>query len=490
METVLDLVRSCGIDPGLPIGRKREHHCACPHCGGSKRFRIWPEDGQGGKYDCRDCGRKGDDIQFCRDFLQLDFRAAAERCGRQDLLADLAGFKPKPRQAKSPRLPEVKTPAAYLPASHKFPPAEWVAQANEFAHQCHLALITNPKIMAWLAGRGITAEAVARYSLGWNFGDVGKPLFKSRKTWGLPLESNEQGKNKPLWLPIGLVVPYLVVNQVVRLRIRRPRAERDKFLPDLKYYVVPGSFMGTMVLEPTRRAFVVIEAELDAMACAVATDLCGAVSVQTLEGKPDNFAHQILSNSLQILEALDVGDQGAASEVGKRARKWWRTTYSDNCERWPVPRGKDPGEAFAAGVDLGEWICAGLPPVLMLASPAEPAFAPPATDDQDESSGESRLSSGSKERGAEKGEGGAAVTIRAADGREFSVAATKEEWHTEVAAGRVVFSKKELELAMSAMAGASPEEAALLLDVKELFPGSFVKAARTTARETEMEEAV
>lgn len=399
METVLDLVRGCGIDPGLPIGRKREHHCACPGCGGSKRFRIWPEDGTGGKYDCRDCGKKGDNIQFCRDFLQLDFRAAAERCGRQELLAELAGAKPKPRQAKSPRLPEAKPPAAYLPASHKFPPAEWVAQANGFAHQCHLALITNKKLMDWLAGRGITAEAVARYSLGWNFGDGGKPLFKSRKTWGLPLEAGEQGKNKPLWLPIGLVVPYLVDNQVVRLRIRRPQAERAKFLPELKYYVVPGSFMGTMVLEPNRRAFVVIEAELDAMACAVATQLCGAVSVQTLEGKPDSFAHQILSHSLQILEALDVGDQGAASEVGKRARKWWRATYPDICERWPVPRGKDPGEAAKAGVDLGEWLTAGLPPVLTISGPTPAKVQPEPVSP--EGRVESALSSGQVEEGAE-----------------------------------------------------------------------------------------
>jgi hypothetical protein len=398
METVLDLVQGCGVNPGRPIGRKREHHCACPGCGGSKRFRIWPEDNNGaGSYDCRDCGKRGDNIQFCRDFLGLDFRAAAERCGRHDLLDELAGRKPKPRQAKSPSLPAAPRPIDWNPPSYNCPPEAWVAQANEFAHQCHLALIANKKLMDWLAGRGITAEAVARYSLGWNLGNGGKPLFKSRKTWGLPLEANEQGRNKPLWIPVGLVIPYLLDNQVVRLRIRRPKAERDKFLPEVKYYVVPGSFMGTMVLEPHRRAFVVIEAELDAMACAVATELCGAVSVQTLEGKPDSFAHQVLSSSLQILEALDVGDLGAASIVGKRARAWWRATYPDICERWPVPRGKDPGEAFAAGVDLGEWLTAGLPPILTVTAsapvPEKPVEVIP------EVSGQSAVSSGLRKEG-------------------------------------------------------------------------------------------
>jgi hypothetical protein len=52
--------------------------------------------------------------------------------------------------------------------------------------------------------------------------------------------------------------------------------------------------------------------------------------------------------------ALDVDQAGA------QAWQWWKTTFPD-CERWPVPKGKDPGEAFEAGVDIREWVVAGLP---------------------------------------------------------------------------------------------------------------------------------
>jgi hypothetical protein len=46
---------------------------------------------------------------------------------------------------------------------------------------------------------------------------------------------------------------------------------------------------------------------------------------------------------------------------GAAGGKWWREQYQQY-KRWPVPRGKDAGEAFAAGIDLRMWVMAGLPP--------------------------------------------------------------------------------------------------------------------------------
>jgi hypothetical protein len=50
----------------------------CPNCGGDDKFIFWPKDDQ---YWCRQCNVKGDSIQFCRDFLGLDYRSACLKSG-------------------------------------------------------------------------------------------------------------------------------------------------------------------------------------------------------------------------------------------------------------------------------------------------------------------------------------------------------------------------------------------------------------------------
>jgi hypothetical protein len=122
--------------------------------------------------------------------------------------------------------------------------------------------------------------------------------------------------------------------------------------------------MATMIIGEERKAFVVVESELDAIACAAATDIAGAIGLGALEIKPDAAAYQILKGAVQILNALDYGDTGGGKKAAERAMIWWKENFNDKCDRWPVPAGKDPGEAVKKGIDLGKWIEAGLPPVL------------------------------------------------------------------------------------------------------------------------------
>ena len=65
------------------------------------------------------------------------------------------------------------------------------------------------EVMEYLAGRGITEEIIVRYGLGWNGGQNGKDVFRSRESWGLSKLANDKGRPKPLWLPMGLVIPYM-----------------------------------------------------------------------------------------------------------------------------------------------------------------------------------------------------------------------------------------------------------------------------------------
>jgi len=69
---------------------------------------------------------------------------------------------------------------------------------------------------------------------------------------------------------------------------------------------------------------------------------------------------------------LDYGDQGGARQAAARAFQWWSDHYGKRCERWPVPNGKDPGEAYQLGVDLKRWIEAGLPPILTISHEPKP----------------------------------------------------------------------------------------------------------------------
>lgn len=218
----------------------------------------------------------------------------------------------------------------------------------------------NAEVLSMLAARGISATTAENFRLGWCPGEEGKDIWRSRSAWGLPDIRKDDGKLKALWLPVGLVIPHVVDGIIFRLRIRRPEGEP-------RYYVVPGSSMSTMVIESTRRAFVIVEAELDGIAVASQNRLAGAVALGSASAKPDAEACQVLQGALQILNALDYGDIGGGAKAVGRAVQWWKEHFN-RCDRWPVPQGKDPGEAFRMGTDLEQWIKAGLPPVLTIAT--------------------------------------------------------------------------------------------------------------------------
>jgi hypothetical protein len=224
----------------------------------------------------------------------------------------------------------------------------------------HGQLLEEPEQLAYLAGRGISEQSVRRYRLGYNPGENGRPaIYRARGAWGLPAEQ-KNGRPRPLWIPRGIVIPLIVADAVHRIRIRR---EKQDLTPEfnLPYFMLPGSSAATMVLGDDARAFVVVEAELDAVACAdAAGDICSAAAVGSSSTKPDEAATAVMKGALCILNALDF------DAAGRKAFGWWRQEFS-RVKRWPVPEGKDPGEAFEKGINLRAWILAGLPPVFRMA---------------------------------------------------------------------------------------------------------------------------
>lgn len=320
-----------------------EWHGPCVSCGGTDRFHVWPEqnEGQGG-YWCRGCEKAGDAIQFLRDFEGKSFKEACE-------FLNLHPDETKHTAPAARRKPE------FQPTEHESPVDLWQQSAESFITWTQTELNKNKNVLDWLAARGIDLATAEYYRLGWNPGDDGKDLYRPRKLWGLPEFLKEDRKRKALWLPRGLVIPHAFDGVLYRIRIRRPEGEP-------RYYVIPGSAMAPMMLEQGRRAFVVVEAELDAIAVVTACGLVGALALGSSAAKPDKFSFDVLRDCLQILNALDYDAAGA------KAMKWWDEQFPRNCDRWPVPQGKDPGEAYKMGTDFDLWIKAGLPPALTITS--------------------------------------------------------------------------------------------------------------------------
>lgn len=293
---------------------------------------------------CFGCGAGGDAAEFLMKLHGIEFPEALRRLG-----VDNNGNRP----VKAPlRVPRVKSgnpgDVPTVPAVYGRPADLWVEKATKFSAWCHGQLMKNEKQLAWLAARGIGRQAVVDSGLGWNPGESDdKPqFFRHRHSWGLPDELKPSGKKKMLWLPRGLVIPMFDGDNVLRLRIRADRP---------RYYVVPGSSMSLMVINGDHRCLTIVESELDAiMLSAVAGDLSGYVALGSSHAKPDGSVDYYLKRAGNIVLALDYDDAGI------KAMDWWAENYP-RAKVWPLPDGKDPGDAFMAGVDLREWVLASYP---------------------------------------------------------------------------------------------------------------------------------
>src|SRR5947209_717167 len=106
-----------------------EYHSPCPSCGGKDRFIIWEKQG---RYFCRQCSLKGDAIQFCRDFMGMDYRSACARVGAETKNSF---------QSRSYR------PSLFEPQHAKEPSILWQNSAQKFVSESHKALFEAPEAL-------------------------------------------------------------------------------------------------------------------------------------------------------------------------------------------------------------------------------------------------------------------------------------------------------------------------------------------------------
>ncbi|MDY0228359.1 MAG: CHC2 zinc finger domain-containing protein [Desulfomicrobium apsheronum] len=352
---VLSLVEQRGLAPRQVSSAKGgEYASACPFpdCVSKSatpdRFRIWPEQGEAGKYWCRGCDRNGDAINLLMELDGKNFREAAAIVGKR--------LDPRPA-VRTPRMPApVAAPVATV-RTPNMPPEQWTERAGAIAAKAAETLLADPARLEWLAKRGITAKTAARFGLGWNL----EPIIRPYPAWGLPAETwPESGKPKYVRVPAGLVIPWRDGETVLRLRVRQLDAEP-------KYYVIPGGAKNPqplMVLPGTwagqHKAVVLCEAELDAILLAQEVgDLVTVIALGSAQTRPeDELAVHTVQSAAWIGLWLDrdkAGDDYTAK---------WMQAYADTAEDIrPQGDGKmDPGDTYAAGVSIREHVLTSLPP--------------------------------------------------------------------------------------------------------------------------------
>ncbi len=164
-----------------------EYSSACPFCGGIDRFIIKPEEGPTGRYWCRQCGKKGDAIQYLRDVKGMSY---PEAC-------DVLNIKPKEVKCRYRPLNTARNASAtpkWEPQTSDAPSDIWQAKGKSFVDWAAKNLWKKESSQAreWLMDeRGLTQKTIRNADLGWNPQDY----FPSRKVWGLP---DKQGDTKTI----------------------------------------------------------------------------------------------------------------------------------------------------------------------------------------------------------------------------------------------------------------------------------------------------
>ena len=309
-----------------------EYAGPCPICGGRDRFRVQPNGAGGPRWYCRQCGggQWHDAIDLVQQRDRVDFAEAVAR---------LTGSAPELASA-----PTAAPAPAAMPEPTEAPGALWQERAQTFCQDCRQRLWSDAgkAALAGLRARGLADDTIFEAGLGWNDHD----RREDRAAWGL------EGKTK-VWLPRGVVIPWLIGGQLWRVNIRRPAADVAKSGP--KYIGPAGSSNGLYGADGLRAGFpaVLVEGEIDALTLAQhAGNLAAPVATGSTHGARRARWLGRLALASSVLVCYD------ADEPGQAAASYWLGALS-NARRWR-PYWADANAMAQDGADLRQWLAVGL----------------------------------------------------------------------------------------------------------------------------------
>ena len=395
--------------------RGGEYAGACPFCGGTDRLHVQPA---AGVWRCRRCSpadRWEDGVAFVARRDGVPFREAVRRLrpsGPDGPDGAPIGPAPHPLRtssnaslflsAQTPTIyraernehqagpaiaAPLRPPAAPAAGAWQRPAAAWRAAAERFLARCEAALWSpaGERARTYLHDRGLRDATLRAWRVGWSPHERRVPAAE----WGL------HAAERPVWLPRGIVLPWLLDGEPWELRVRRrgPDPAAGDVAKAERYRKVRG---GRAVLFGAdrlagRRAGVLTEGEFDALLLwQEAGDLVGVATLGSASQGLDECAAQALLPLSPILVAYDpdAGGRAGAAALLSRSRRMRRAA---------PPGDGDLTECWRAGASLRDWVrfhlarfealaAAGpaLPPVAVTAPPPppqpEPALvAPPLT---------------------------------------------------------------------------------------------------------------
>lgn len=301
--------------------RGGEYAGACPVCKGRDRFHVQPNYG-GGYFFCRQCEAKGDAIAY--------LRWINPGMGFKDAVAALGiPLDSLPRRNATPRRPD-NAPNT-LNDCVALTDDGWQNAANSFCERAFNALWEDEgrKALTWLKNRGISESVIEAYGLGFNAEDT-------KATWG----------NTEVFIDRGIVIPWLIDNQLWRINIRRPSGEP-------KYRGVKGGANGLFNADAITRDDIVLMVEGEFDALVIASHVKGVTPVATGAMSWARVLRwvSLVSTSQLALLAFDVDENGA----GDKAAAWWFEQLGDKALRL-MPTAHDVTDMWKDGIDLQAWV--------------------------------------------------------------------------------------------------------------------------------------
>lgn len=316
---------------------------------------------------CKSCGQRGDLITIYTSINGLSkddgFREFKKKYGKD---TSYRAYVPERRGAALEARKKVKNYFEKNEDPGYIAPPLWKDRAWSFVLHSWERLMNNQKALDELARRWkITEATVTQNMVGIN--DVDKyPPFPS---WGLPSQVRN-GKEKKVWLPKGLVIPLLAGEDICKIKIRRPDPSTS-WGEKLRYLEVRGGenyryhIYGAVGAPVKGKCLIVVvtEAERDALLiyqdCPTLYDhsLVSIAGGGAAKRPRDEVTLALVRRADVILVALDNDDPGRFNAVNFWEKEFGYAKY------WPTPvqYGKDVGEAVAKGLDIREWLKAGLP---------------------------------------------------------------------------------------------------------------------------------
>lgn len=311
-----------------------EYKGPCPWCGGNDRFTIWPHKD---RYICRQCDKRGDLIQYIRDKKGLSYYQACIEAGDEERFKKMFSKKGLDENAK------------WEPRETIDPPDAWMENLEREAFIAHKYLCSMDGLLyrTWLANRGINSNTIKKARLGW----IKENKYFSRKSCGLEKEFDlDTGKEKKIWIPSGLSIPFFKNNKIIRLRIRQSSNQSSN-----PYIIVTGSNTSYMTFSDidTNKPSIICESELDGWLLEQeSNNSLNIFAIGNAQARPDTETDNILKQT-PILLNLD------ADKAGIKEIEWWRNHYPNSIP-WLTTKGKDAGEAFKNEININIWILSGI----------------------------------------------------------------------------------------------------------------------------------